>query len=73
MTERKITVYHPANSHINGGHTVFNGDHIEHSLLEDGALVIRNWSTETERGHAIFAKGEWAYICDSRPRNDIKD
>jgi hypothetical protein len=67
----KITVFHPANSHINGGSTVFSGDLIEHSTLETGELVIRNWRTHTEQGHAIFARGEWAYVCESRPRKEM--
>lgn len=64
----RITVYHPMNSHINRGHTVFEGDSVEDQLLEDGALLIRNWQTATEHGHATFAAGQWAYVCMSKPR-----
>ena len=67
---KKITVFHPMNSHINSGSTEFRGENVEHSTLDDGALLIKNWQTTTERGHARFAPGQWAYVCESRPLSE---
>jgi hypothetical protein len=63
---KKIVVYHPQNSHINGGNTEFHGENVEHSITDDGGLLIKNWQTPTEQGHARFAPGQWAYVCASR-------
>jgi hypothetical protein len=61
----KIVVYHPATSHINGGSTFFYGECVEAHRLEDGSLMIKGWETATEKGHAYFAAGQWAYVCMS--------
>lgn len=62
-----ITVFHPQQPSINGGKTVFDGENVEYVLLEDGGLRVKNWVTPRETGHAVFASGQWAYVCHSRP------
>ena len=64
---KKITVFHPQNSHINQGHTDFCGELLGYSRLEDGSLLIKDWRTNDEQGTAVFARGQWAYVCESKP------
>jgi len=58
-----ITVYHPRNVQINGGYTLFSGPNVACDMETDGSLTIGEWETETQKGYAYFASGQWAYIC----------
>lgn len=64
----KITVYHSVNSRLNNGYTEFSGESLEHAVLDDGSLLIKNWRSTTERGHARFAAGQWSCVFESQPR-----
>lgn len=64
MTEH-ITVFHreiPGN----GSRTMFEGKDIEFLVLEDGSLSVIRWRTTTQVGRALFAPGQWVYVCQSR-------
>lgn len=62
-----ITVYHSINK-FSDGYTEFSGENVEAIPTNDGGLVIKNWRTDTERGHSRFAAGHWEYVCVSQPR-----
>lgn len=64
---KTITIFHSASS--DRVKTVFNGEQITHELGDDGVLFINNWQTDTERGYALFAKGEWAFVCQSQAKD----
>lgn len=61
----KITVHHPMLP-TNGGHTVFEGPDLDYRVEEGGTLRIIKWVTRSEQGDALFAAGQWAFVCRSR-------
>lgn len=64
---KKITVFHPQ-LQVNGGYTVFEGDDVTFQTDTDGTLIIQNWTSASEKGNAIFAPGQWGYVCTSSPK-----
>lgn len=63
-----ITVFHPKNTHINNGHTEFKGEGLIYSVNDNGELYLLKWETLTQTGQAVFARGEWAYLCFSKEK-----
>ena len=62
----KIVVFHSPIAG-NGDQTVFNGPDLEYRMEEGGALRIIRWATDTQKGDALFAPGQWVYVCRSEP------
>lgn len=62
----KITVFHPPIPPIppgNKDYTEFTGEGLYCFIKEGGTLFIKQWETEIARGDAIFAPGQWTYMC----------
>jgi hypothetical protein len=71
MTQR-ITVFHTPISG-NGDNTVFTGPDLEYCMEEDGALRIIKWETSTQKGDALFAPGQWTYVCRVTGPNECQE
>lgn len=64
---KKIVVYHSQNFQIKQVYTEFHGELVRYNIGDNGDLYISDWLTESAQGHAIFARGQWAYVCVSTP------
>lgn len=64
--DMRISVYHHMNP-VNGGHTEFSGPEVDYRVEGDGALRVIKWVTHTQTGDALFAPGQWSYVCRSKP------
>lgn len=63
MTE--ITVYHISIPGV-GEKSVFIGESMEYRMDSDGSLRVLRFVTGAQMGDALFAPGQWTYVCRSK-------